>query len=102
MKQRNKNITTLEEYLTQTYGEIGTPKRDAFELGYQAFELGYLIQEARLKKGITQEQLAQKIGMDKSYISKVENNIKDIRFSTLQKIIEGLGGHLNLSISMGV
>jgi HTH-type transcriptional regulator / antitoxin HipB len=59
-----------------------------------------LIQEARLKKGFTQEQLADKIGTNKAYISKVENDLKDVRFSTLQKIIEGLGGQLNFSISL--
>jgi len=50
---------------------------------------------------MTQEQLALKCGTNKAYISKVENEIKDVRISTLQKIIEiGLGGQLNLSISI--
>ena len=36
---------------------------------------------------------------DKSYISKLEKDLKDVRFSTLQRIItEGLGGHLEISI----
>ncbi len=57
--------------------------------------------EARLKKGLTQEQLAERCGTNKAYISRVENNIKDVRLSTLQKIIEiGLGGQLNLSIKL--
>ena len=60
-----------------------------------------MIQEARLEKGLTQEQLAEKCGTNKAYISKVENNIKDVRLSTLQKIIEiGLDGHLELSIKL--
>ena len=95
-----KTTKTLDQFITVQYGEIGTEKRDDFEKGYESFRLGAMIQEARLKKGFTQEQLADIIGTNKAYISKVENNLKDIRLSTLQKIIEGLGGHLNLSITL--
>ncbi len=91
---------TLRQLIIAEYGEVGTEKRDTFDKGYEAFKLGALIQEARLKRGFTQEQLAVKIGTSKGYISKVENNIKDIRLSTLQKIIDGLGGQMNLSISL--
>lgn len=48
---------------------------------------------------MTQEELAAKVGTSKSYISKIENNIKEARISTLQKIIElGFGGRLELDI----
>ena len=61
-----------------------------------------MIHDARLEKGLTQEQLADKCGTNKAYISKVENDIKDVRISTLQKIIEvGLGGQLNLYNFLG-
>jgi len=60
-----------------------------------------MIQQARIKKGMTQEELALKCGTNKGYISKIENNIKEVRISTLQKIVElGLGGHLHLSIKL--
>jgi HTH-type transcriptional regulator / antitoxin HipB len=91
---------TLDQFITEQYGSIGTEKRVALEKGYETFKLGALIQEARLKRGFTQEQLADRIGTNKGYISKVENNIKDIRLSSLQKIIEGLGGQLNISIAL--
>jgi len=69
--------------------------------GDQEFKLGALIHEARLEKGLTQEELAERCGTNKAYISKVENNVKDVRISTLQKIIEvGLGGKLQLSIKL--
>lgn len=101
MKARNKNITTLEEFKEQHYGKIGTPKRDELEAGYENFKIGVLLQEARLQKGMTQEELAVKSGTTKSYISKIENNVKEVKFSTLQKIVElGLGGHLELSIRL--
>ncbi len=97
----NNNTRTLAQFVDEQYGQKGTPERDAFDKGYQTFKLGAMIHEARLEKGMTQEQLADKCGTNKAYISKIENNTKDVRISTLQKIIEvGLGGHLNLSISL--
>lgn len=99
MKQ--KNIKTLDQIIESEYGQRGTKKREKFEKGYEEFKLGFLIQQARLEKGLTQEALAEKCGTNKGYISKVENNIKDVRISTLQKIVEvGLGGHLKVSINV--
>ena len=87
------NTKTLAHLIEEQYGKKGTPKGDTFDKGYETFKLGAMIQDARLQKGMTQEQLAEKCGTNKAYISKVENDIKDVRISTLQKIIEvGLGG----------
>lgn len=95
------NTKSLSHLVDEQYGKKGSPKRDKFERGYQGFKLGALLLEARLEKGMTQEQLADKCGTNKAYISKVENDIKDVRLSTLQKIIEvGLGGKLNLSVTL--
>lgn len=99
MKQKNKK--TLDQFIESEYGKLGTKKRDKFEKGYEEFKLGFLLQQARLEKGLTQQALADKCGTNKGYISKVENNIKDVRISTLQKIVEvGLGGHLQLSFNL--
>ncbi|MGB4831327.1 MAG: helix-turn-helix transcriptional regulator [Chitinophagales bacterium] len=101
MKKKNNNLTSLEEFKEKNYGKRGTKKRDELEAGYENFKIGVLLLEARLEKGLTQEQLAAKAGTTKSYISKIENNIKEVRISTLQKIVEtGLGGHLELSIKL--
>lgn len=99
MKKSNvKTLTTLKD---QHYGKLGTPKREQLERGYEEFKLGALIHEARQKLGLTQEQLAEKCGTNKAFISRVENNIKDVRVSTLQRIVErGFGGHLHLSIKL--
>ena len=95
------NSNTLSEFKDKHYGKIGTTKRDELDAGFEIFKIGAMIQEARLQKGLTQEELAQKAGTTKSYISKIENNVKEARFSTLQKIVElGLGGHLELSIKV--
>ena len=99
MKARKKTLTTLEEFKERNYGKQGTRKRDELEAGFQAFKIGSLIQDARMELGMTQEQLAEKVGTTKSYISKIENNIKEARLSTIQKIIEvGFGGRLQLNI----
>jgi DNA-binding XRE family transcriptional regulator len=98
---KKKKTTTLDEFITRNYGKRGTPKREAFEVGYEQFKIGALLQEARLKCGLTQEELALKCGTTKSYISKIENDVKEVRISTLQKIVElGLGGKLKLSIKL--
>ena len=101
MKAKNKNLMTLDEFKEKHYGKRGTNKREKLEAGYENFKIGVLLHQARLEKGLTQEELAAKVGTTKSYISKIENNIKEVRLSTLQKIVElGLEGHLNLSISL--
>jgi DNA-binding XRE family transcriptional regulator len=101
MKAKNNNLTTLEEFKEKNYGKVGTKERDELEAGYETFKIGAFIHNARIEKGMTQEQLAEKVGTTKSYISKIENNIKEARISTLQKIIElGFGGHLELSIKL--
>jgi len=94
-----KNLTSLSEFIDQEIGVKGTKKRAKFDEGFEAFKLGVLIQQARQERGLTQEQVADLSGTNKSYISKLEKDLKDVRFSTLQRIItEGLGGHLEISI----
>ena len=101
MKPKKNNITSLDEFKDKHYGKQGTKKRDELEAGYENFKIGFLILQARLEKGLTQAELADKVGTSKSYISKIENNIKEVRFSTLKRIVElGLGGQLELSIKL--
>jgi ribosome-binding protein aMBF1 (putative translation factor) len=96
-----KNLKSLDQFIDEEFGKKETDKRDMFEKGYENFKLGFLILQARLEKGLTQEELATKCGTNKGYISKIENNLKEVRISTLQKIVElGLGGHLELSIRL--
>jgi ribosome-binding protein aMBF1 (putative translation factor) len=99
MKTKKSNSKSLEQFKEVHYGKRGSKKRDALEAGYENFKIGVLIHDARLEQGLTQEELAEKVGTTKSYISKIENNIKEVRISTLQRIVElGLGGQLQLSI----
>jgi DNA-binding XRE family transcriptional regulator len=61
--------------------------------------LGILIRNARLKAGLTQEQLAMRSGTTRFYISRLENDKTDVEMSTFRKIVEaGLGKNLKLLI----
>jgi HTH-type transcriptional regulator / antitoxin HipB len=100
MKTKN-NITTLDQILDKKYGQKGAPKREEWEQQFESFRLGALLEEARTKLGMTQEELAEKCGTNKSYISRIENDASDIRLSTLMKIIQkGFGGHLKLTLQL--
>lgn len=99
MKKTENNLTSFTDHLDQQYGKRGTEERESFEEGFEAFKLGVMLQELRKNNGLTQEQLAQKCGTTKTYISRIENDASDIRLSTLMRIIrEGFGKHLKLSI----
>lgn len=100
-KQNENKIVSWDSHLDKKYGKISTPKRDKFEEEFEAFKIGVLIQEARKKRHLTQEELAFKVGTTKNYISRIENDASDIRLSTLLRIIrEGLGGRLSLDFDI--
>ena len=99
--KKNNNIMTLDQFKDKHYGKRGTAKREELEDGYDHFKIGAMLHEARLEKGLTQEELAEKVGMAKSYISKTAHHVQEVRISTLQKIVElGLGGSIQLSIKL--
>jgi DNA-binding XRE family transcriptional regulator len=94
-----KNTQTLSEIKEKHFGKRGTKKREELEVGYEMFKAGVLIQQTRQQLGMTQEELAIKVGTTKSYISKIENDLKEARISTLQKIVElGFGARLEITL----
>ena len=96
--ERIINCTTLDELLDVQYGKVGTPERDEFDKETQAFCLAATLKEERLRAGLTQEQLAERIGTKKTYISRLENGKADVQLSTLFRIFEGLGRRVSLTI----
>ncbi|CAN5402036.1 helix-turn-helix transcriptional regulator [soil metagenome] len=99
IKKTTKNITTFDEHLDKRYGLIGSKKRTNFEIKAKAFAIGEVIKEERRLANMTQEQLAEKTGTKKSFISRIENGHSDIQLSTLYKLIEfGLGRKISLNI----
>jgi HTH-type transcriptional regulator/antitoxin HipB len=100
MKAKN-DITNWDDHLDKKYGKKGTSSREKFQEEFETFKIGVLIQEARKSRNLTQQELADKAGTTKSYISRIENNSSDIRLSTLMRIIrDGLGGSLKFSLDV--
>ena len=94
-----KDVKTFDQLLDEKYGKKGNTERDKFDADSLAFRLGAMLKEARVEANLTQEELAEKTGTKKSYISRIERGLSDIQISTYYKLIEiGLGKHLNISI----
>lgn len=99
-KNKIKDAKNFDELLDIKYGKIGTEKRNEFEEKAQYFVISEMLKEARKEAKMTQEQLAEKVGTKKSYISRLENGKCDIQLSTLYRIFEfGLGKRINLLIN---
>jgi DNA-binding XRE family transcriptional regulator len=98
-KELIRNAKNFDELLDIKYGKIGTKNRDDIEERAQYFVISEMLKEARKEAKMTQEQLAEKVGTKKSYISRLENGKCDIQLSTLYRIFEfGLGKRINLLI----
>ena len=92
------NCSTLDELLNAEFGVVGTPVRDEFDKETEAFCLAQTLREERIRAGLTQEQLAEKIGTKKTYISRLENGKADVQLTTLFRIFEGLDRRVSLTI----
>ena len=92
------NSSNLGELLDVDFGVVGTPARDDFDKETEAFCLAQTLKEERKRAGLTQEELAEKIGTKKTYISRLENGKADIQLGTLFRIFEGLGRRASLTI----
>jgi len=98
-KQAIRQAGNYDELLDIKYGKIGTKERNDFEERANIFVISEILKESRREAKITQEQLAQKIGTKKSYISRLENGKCDIQLSTLFRIFQtGLGKQVSLHI----
>ena len=87
----SKNITTLDEHLTHSYGERGKAEREDFHANAFAAYVGTMIQEYREQSHLTQQELADRLGVKKSYLSRIENGRADIRLSTLARVLACMG-----------
>ncbi|MBP5521573.1 MAG: helix-turn-helix transcriptional regulator [Bacteroidales bacterium] len=92
------DLTPIEDLITEDFGAVGTPDRDQFEMECDAFVIGEQLKIERLKAGLTQEQLAGKIGTKKSFISRVERGLADIQLSTLVRLFRGLGRQISVRV----
>ena len=92
----------FEETLDRDLGSVGTSKRDNFERNVDeavhAYKLGEAIRQARLSQNLTQEQLGEKIGVQKAQISRLERG-KSISLSSITRVFKAMG--IPLSLEMG-
>ena len=95
---KRMNLTPIDDLITEDFGAVGTPKRDQFEMECDAFIIGEQLKEERRKAGLTQEELAERIGTKKSFISRVERGRADIQLSTLVKLFRGLGRQVRVRV----
>ena len=85
---------THEEMLDKLIGPVGTLERDEFEAQVKAeaqeYFIGEAIKETRRKQGLTQEELGERMGVKKSYVSKMESG-RNIAYSTIMRAFKALG-----------
>jgi DNA-binding XRE family transcriptional regulator len=89
---------THEEMVSHFIGEPGTEKRIEFENELKAEILAYRFKELRKKKHLTQGQLAEKLGMEKGQLSKIENGKFNLTLSTINKMATALGAKVNFEL----
>lgn len=98
---KKKNPETINDFFNDKYGKNGTSTRHEFERKAEAYMVAELVKDSRKKAHMTQEQLAEKLKVNRAYISKIESASSDVRISTLRKIVEsGLGGKLHISVEL--
>ncbi len=96
--KKYKNIQSFDELIEFEHGKIGTESRNKYEESAQMFIVSEMLKVARKEAKLTQEQLAEKAGTKKSYISKLENGKGNIQLSTLIRIFEqGLNRKIGLT-----
>jgi DNA-binding XRE family transcriptional regulator len=74
---------------------------EGFDAGYADFKIGVMLRQAREKAGLTQEQVAQRLGTQKSAISRIENHADNVTLSTLKAYAQAVGRTLQLQLLAG-
>lgn len=91
---------TLDQMKDKDIGKIGTPERDKYEFDLRMEVLGDMIKTVRKERKLTQEQLGELIGVQKSQISKLERNTKNVTIETILKVFSALEANVKFSVQM--
>lgn len=91
---------TLDELKDRDLGKVGTPERDEYEFDLKMEVLGDMIKTVRKERHLTQEQLGQLIGVQKSQISKLERNTKNVTIETILKVFNALKANVKFTIQV--
>jgi DNA-binding XRE family transcriptional regulator len=98
MKNNPLQQFSLEEITDKYIGKKGSPKRDAFENELRLDLLGEALRQTRMDRKLTQEELGKLVGVQKSQISKLENNMKNARFETVLKVFKALNTRITFKL----
>ncbi|MBR5650930.1 MAG: helix-turn-helix transcriptional regulator [Bacteroidales bacterium] len=93
---RQKGFVDAETVLTPAVGEPGSESRNAFNAKAQAWYYGEILRDRRKDLKMTQKQLADRIGKERTYISRIEKGETDMQLSSFLQIAEAL----NLRVRM--
>ena len=100
MENKKLRIYTLNEAKDKYIGKIGTEKRDKYEYELRLDLLGEMIKQARKERHLTQSQLGELIGVQKSQISRIERNAKNVTIGTVLKVFRALKAKVNFSVEL--
>jgi DNA-binding XRE family transcriptional regulator len=100
MAKQNKKGITLDQFKDKYIGKPGTPDRDQCEFDLKMEILGEIIKKTRKKRNMTQEELGQLIGVNKSEISKLEKNSRNMTIGTVIKVFHALRTSVKLKIEL--
>ncbi len=82
---------TVNEDLDRKYGEAGSLSREEFDAKAKAWYYAECIKEARKKSGLTQQEVADKIGKKREYVALIERGETDMQLSTFLMLSEAVG-----------
>ena len=91
---------TMEEMEERYFGKLGTQSRDVYEYELKMDLLGKMVRITRKERNLTQEQLGDLIGVNKSQISKIENNANSARIDTILKVFKALKAEINFNVKV--
>jgi DNA-binding XRE family transcriptional regulator len=101
MENKGKmKMKTLDQLKDKHLGKIGTPERDKYEFDLKIEVLGEMIKSVRKERHLTQEQLGKLVGVQKSQISKLERNTRNVTIETILKVFNAMKTNIKFSIEM--
>ncbi|MCM4166068.1 hypothetical protein KCTC52924_02980 [Arenibacter antarcticus] len=100
MEKKKIKMMTLDQMKDKDIGKVGTPERDKYEFDLSMEVLGEMIKSVRKERKLTQEQLGELIGVQKSQISKLERSAKNVTIETILKVFNALKANIKFSVHM--
>ena len=97
---KKMKMMTLDQMKDKDIGRIGTQERDQYEFDLQIELLGDMIKSVRKQRNLTQEQLGELIGVQKSQISKLEKSTKNVTVETILKVFNALQAEVHFSVKV--